>query len=141
MKPILLILIMMLLTTASIGAQHISHIETTRSWHYVYDDKGEQDAAMTCDKEMNNCGGYCDFDGFALPPDFPRQLLNAATGFDLSPEEYATAGKRIWFMRQAFNIREGHLRDYWNRVPWRNCTPAINGEHTESQPSTIVTFL
>ena len=86
---------------------------------YVYDDKGEQDAAMTCDKEMNNCSGYCDFDGFAFPPDMPRQLLNAATGFDFSPEEYAQTGKRIWFMRQAFNIREGHLRDYWyldNRI-------------------------
>lgn len=84
---------------------------------YVYDDKGPQDAALTCDKEMNNCGGFCDFDGFALPPDGTRRLLNAATGFDFSPEDYARAGKRIWFMRQAFNIREGHLRDYWYLDP------------------------
>ncbi|MBE6463861.1 MAG: hypothetical protein E7003_00775 [Eggerthellaceae bacterium] len=80
---------------------------------YVFDDKGAEDAAGTCAKEMNNCGGYCDFSGFGLPPDFQRKLLNAASGFELTPEEYALAGKRIWFMRQAFNIREGHLRDYW----------------------------
>ena len=42
-----------------------------------------------------------------------RKLINASTGFDLSPEEYALTGKRIWFMRQAFNIREGYLRDHW----------------------------
>ena len=80
---------------------------------YVFDDKGAADAAGTCAKEMNNCGGFCDFSGFGLPPDMQRKLINAATGFDLTPEEYALAGKRIWFMRQAFNIREGHLRDYW----------------------------
>ncbi|MDO5117693.1 MAG: aldehyde ferredoxin oxidoreductase C-terminal domain-containing protein, partial [Eggerthellaceae bacterium] len=80
---------------------------------YVYDDKGADDAAGACAKEMSNCGGYCDFSGFGLPPDFQRQLLNAASGFELTPEEFMLAGKRIWFMRQAFNIREGYLRDYW----------------------------
>lgn len=41
MKRILLILIMMMAFTA-IQAQKISHIESTRSWHYVYDEKGKK---------------------------------------------------------------------------------------------------
>ncbi len=77
---------------------------------YRYDDKGEQDMAATCDKEMNNSAGYCDFDNFALAPDAPRRMLNAVTGFDFSPEEYAKTGQRIYMMRQAFNVREGLLR-------------------------------
>lgn len=32
--------IALLLATVSIQAQKISHIETTKSWYYVYDDNG-----------------------------------------------------------------------------------------------------
>ena len=41
MKRILIILTMLLAFTA-IQAQKISYIETTRSWHYVYDEKGKK---------------------------------------------------------------------------------------------------
>ena len=41
MKRILFILIMLMAFTG-IQAQKISYIETTRSWHYVYDDKGKK---------------------------------------------------------------------------------------------------
>ena len=80
---------------------------------YVYDDKGEADVAGTVDRELSACGGFCGFTAFGLPPDMQRKFLNASTGFDYTPEELFQAGKRVWFMRQAFNIREGKLRDYW----------------------------
>lgn len=41
MKRILTI-IMMLLTFTAIQAQKISYIETTRSWHYIYDENGKK---------------------------------------------------------------------------------------------------
>ena len=41
MKKILITLIMLMAFTA-MQAQKISYIETTRSWHYVYDDKGKK---------------------------------------------------------------------------------------------------
>ena len=41
MKRILFTFIM-LLTIMVMNAQKISYIETTRSWHYVYDDKGKK---------------------------------------------------------------------------------------------------
>ena len=47
----------------------------------------------------------CDF----LPFDVPEmvEMLNAATGFDYTPESYLQAGERIWNMTRLFNIREG----------------------------------
>ena len=41
MRRILVTLIMLLAVTA-IQAQKISYIETTRSWHYVYDENGKK---------------------------------------------------------------------------------------------------
>lgn len=41
MKRIFIILAM-LMTVANIYAQKISHIETTRSWYYVYDENGKK---------------------------------------------------------------------------------------------------
>lgn len=41
MKRILFTLIM-LMTIMTMNAQKISYIETTQSWHYVYDDKGKK---------------------------------------------------------------------------------------------------
>lgn len=41
MKRIFIILAMMM-AVCSINAQKISHIETTKSWHYVYDENGKK---------------------------------------------------------------------------------------------------
>lgn len=38
----LLLTIALMLATVSIRAQTISHIETTKSWYYVYDDNGKK---------------------------------------------------------------------------------------------------
>lgn len=80
---------------------------------YVYDDKGEEDANNTCEKEADNAAGFCEFSHMAIPPDAWRLLTNAVTGFDYTPEEWHDLGLRIFIQRAAFNIREGHLRDYW----------------------------
>lgn len=38
----MLITLMMLMAFTAMQAQKISYIETTRSWHYVYDEKGKK---------------------------------------------------------------------------------------------------
>ncbi|MHA1622339.1 MAG: aldehyde ferredoxin oxidoreductase family protein [Candidatus Heimdallarchaeaceae archaeon] len=47
----------------------------------------------------------CDF----LPFDVPEmvEMLNAATGFSYTPENYLTTGERIWNLTRLFNTREG----------------------------------
>jgi len=50
----------------------------------------------------------CDFAPFSVE-DFV-ELLNLATGFDLTEAEYLTAGERIWNLTRMFNVREGMRR-------------------------------
>lgn len=42
MKRFILITIMLMGSLLSLQAQKISYIETTKSWHYVYDEKGKK---------------------------------------------------------------------------------------------------
>jgi len=50
----------------------------------------------------------CDFAPFSVE-DFV-ELLNLATGFDLTEAEYLAAGERIWNLTRMFNVREGMRR-------------------------------
>jgi aldehyde:ferredoxin oxidoreductase len=47
----------------------------------------------------------CDFLPFEIPE--MVNMLNAATGFNYSPDSYLEAGERIWNLTRLFNIREG----------------------------------
>jgi aldehyde:ferredoxin oxidoreductase len=51
--------------------------------------------------------GLCLFTSFALGADDYRDLLNAATGFDLTTEQWLEAGERIWNMERNFNLLAG----------------------------------
>ena len=42
MKKLLLLTIVLLLSAASLQAQNISYIETTKSWYYIYDQDGNK---------------------------------------------------------------------------------------------------
>ena len=50
----------------------------------------------------------CDFTPFSVR-DFV-ELLNLATGFDLTEAEYRVAGERIWNLTRMFNVQEGIRR-------------------------------
>jgi aldehyde:ferredoxin oxidoreductase len=50
----------------------------------------------------------CDF--CPCPDDLQLDLINAMTGFHLSPEEYQAIGERIWNLVRLFNVREGFSR-------------------------------
>ncbi|MCK4849290.1 MAG: aldehyde ferredoxin oxidoreductase C-terminal domain-containing protein, partial [Candidatus Heimdallarchaeota archaeon] len=62
--------------------------------------KSSQDERAACYSLV-----LCDF----LPFDVPEmvEMLNAATGFDYTPENYLFTGERIWNLTRLFNVREG----------------------------------
>jgi len=56
--------------------------------------------------QLIHCGGCCVFG--AESSTYPLvEYYNAVTGWDLSPDDYLNAGKRILCLRRAFNAREG----------------------------------
>jgi aldehyde:ferredoxin oxidoreductase len=56
--------------------------------------------------QLLNCSGMCMFGG--LTSSLPLvEYINAATGWNLSPDEYLKTGERILSLRKAFNVREG----------------------------------
>lgn len=61
-----------------------------------------------------------------LSPDY-LQMLNAATGWSLSEEEFMKIGERIANVEHAFNIREGFRRKDWEYVPPRMYEPLPSG--------------
>jgi len=77
---------------------------------FNYDALAEPDFQGVIHEEILNAGGFCEFTNFALAPDSHLALINAATGFNYTPEERAKLGQRIFAMRHAFNLREGFRR-------------------------------
>ncbi len=51
--------------------------------------------------------GLCLFTSFALSADDYADMLNAATGFDYSTEEWLRCGERIWNQERYFNYQAG----------------------------------
>ncbi|MEW5733481.1 MAG: aldehyde ferredoxin oxidoreductase family protein [Thermodesulfobacteriota bacterium] len=66
----------------------------------------------TCSTYMNvvNGSGGCLFGAFLGARRIPFfDWLNAATGWNYSPEQYMVVGERIQTLRQAFNVRHGKM--------------------------------
>ena len=76
-----------------------------------YDVGGEKaEAAAACSKFMSlaNGAGMCLFGLFLGAKRIPTfAWLNAATGWQKTPEEYMEIGERIQTLKQAFNVRHG----------------------------------
>jgi len=57
--------------------------------------------------QVVNSAGVCMF-GMTCGPKYPLfEFINAATGWEMSDEEYLQTGERIETLRHAFNVREG----------------------------------
>jgi aldehyde:ferredoxin oxidoreductase len=73
-------------------------------------DEDKASAAAACSQFVNvmNGAGGCLYAALLGPKRFPLfEWLNAATGWDRSPEEYLMIGARIQTLRQAFNVKHG----------------------------------
>jgi aldehyde:ferredoxin oxidoreductase len=76
---------------------------------YIADEEKALTAAA-CSKFMNvvNCAGLCLFGVFLGAKRTPTfSWLNAATGWNKTPEEYLDIGAQIQTLKQAFNIKHG----------------------------------
>lgn len=51
--------------------------------------------------------GLCLFTSFALGADDYRELINTASGFNLTTEEIMQIGERIWNLERIFNLKAG----------------------------------
>lgn len=67
--------------------------------------KSQQDYYAACD-----CLVACQFVKDAVGKERYVQMLNAATGFEITVEEFVKVGERIWNLTRMFNIREGFNR-------------------------------
>ncbi len=63
-----------------------------------------QDLASVID-----AAGFCLFTSFAFGADDYLELLNAATGFEMTIEEMMRVGERIWNLERKFNLDAGVL--------------------------------
>jgi len=73
-------------------------------------DKQKAVASAACSKFMNlmNGAGSCLYGAMLGADSFPFfKWLNAATGWDFSPEEYMRIGERIQVLKQLFNLKQG----------------------------------
>jgi aldehyde:ferredoxin oxidoreductase len=90
-------------------------------------DEGKAIASAACSKYVNvlNGAGTCIFGAFLGADRLPIfEWINAATGWDKTPEAYLAIGEAVQTLRQAFNIKHG-------RDPLKN----IPGPRTTGQPA------
>ena len=90
------------------GLPKVSHLYLKKT-KYVADEEKAITAAA-CSKFMNvlNGAGLCLFGSFLGANRIPTfDWLNAATGWNKTPEEYMEIGERIQTIRQAFNVKQG----------------------------------
>jgi aldehyde:ferredoxin oxidoreductase len=87
---------------------------TTRKERYRYDNKGKGIAVNSLYKTLIDCAGVCLF-GTQIGGNIPLcEWMNAATGWDLSNDDYLLIAERVHQLRHAFNIREAinPIRDF-----------------------------
>jgi aldehyde:ferredoxin oxidoreductase len=87
---------------------------STKAQKYRYDDKGEAIAVDSFFKMLVDCAGACFF-GTQVGGDIPLcEWMNAATGWNLTHDEYLQIGERVEQLRHCFNVREGlnPIRDF-----------------------------
>jgi len=69
--------------------------------------KGIWQKRMTCQMQMINSSGLCQFGYYSYPYEAWPQFLTAVTGIKYDIEKFEQVGERILNLRHAFNIREG----------------------------------
>ncbi len=88
----------------------------SRKGRYKNEGKGENLALGSYYKMLMDCTGACLF-GTEVGGDIPLcEWMNAATGWNLSGDEYLVAAERVHKLRHSFNVREG-------LNPIRDCRP------------------
>jgi aldehyde:ferredoxin oxidoreductase len=90
------------------GLPHPDGIYSKKSKYRTNPKMIRKAVAISCYTQLYNAAGLCFF-GALLGADRLGffESLNAATGWDLHPNEYMEIGRRIQTLRQLFNLRQG----------------------------------
>lgn len=82
-------------------------------------------AATSYYMQLVNACGMCELGAMSvrLPV---VEYMNAATGWNLSPDEYLQTGERILALRKAFNVREGITADDFKMNPRAAGSPPLD---------------
>ncbi len=80
-----------------------------KSEEYIPSDtEALKSVAMSCYKELNDAAGGCFFALIAGVTHWNLfKMFNDTTGWDLTPDEYMTIGRRIQTLRQMFSVKHG----------------------------------
>lgn len=70
-------------------------------------DRPKKDVKVMTEVEVVNCAGFCAFSGNGFDEDTIPKFIHYATGLPFDLKEQNRTGKRIFFMRHLFNLREG----------------------------------
>ena len=110
MRRILVTLIMLLAVTA-IQAQKISYIETTRSWHYVYDENGKK--IHTFSTTQGEVVAYSD--SFYIVKHGSWYYTYNAKGKKLHTFSVSSVGKVLTAAGDTFTSRHGSWIYTWDK--------------------------
>lgn len=95
-------------------------------------DRPRKDVEMMTKVEVLNCAGFCSFSSSGFDKDTVNRFISATTGWDFDFEEQLKTGKRIFFMRHLFNLREGTDRKELT------LSPRLNGPLDEGPLTGVV---
>lgn len=110
MKRILIILTMLMAFTA-MQAQKISYIETTRSWHYVYDENGKK--VNTISTSQGQVVAYSDT--FYIIKNGSWYYTYTAKGKKLHTFSESTVGEVLAAAGDTFTSRKGSWIYTWDK--------------------------
>ena len=110
MKRILTILIM-LMTFTVMQAQKISYIETTRSWHYVYDENGKK--VHTFSTSQGEVVAYSD--SFSIVKNGSWYYTYTAKGKRLHTFSVSNVGEVLAAAGDTFTSRKGGWIYTWDK--------------------------
>ena len=98
------------------GAGSVQMMSTDPS-KYIYEGTGQLDLQLTANTEVMNSSSLCMFNAFVAPPESMKEFLTAITGIEYNDEKILETGMRIYFMRHAFNLREGFKPSDFDLAP------------------------
>lgn len=121
MKRILFILVMLLAFTA-IQAQKISYIETTKSWHYVYDENGKK--VHTFSTSQGEVVAYSD--SFYILKHGSWYYTCDAKGKKLHTFSVSNVGEILSATGDTFTSRKGSWIYTWSKTGKKLATRSAN---------------
>jgi len=133
--------------TSNRGACHLRGYTMSVEWFappnqrldpFTIEGKAQAQKVFQDKAACEDSAGICTFSAFAIPPEKLCALYNAATGENLSIEQWNLAGERIWNLERLFNNRAGLGRKDDTLPPRMLKEPltggAVQGQVVELEP-------